>query len=133
MVRDADHEVTVVALHCYWRRFLHCAHCRRYGRFVHGRADRDWLTVLVVGALRRLVHRPALSTQILLLQLSLVVVTVGVGVVIALLEARRQLDHAAGRRSLVIARTVAAVPQIAPALRLRHPERVIDPIAERIR
>ena len=78
-------------------------------------------------------HRPALSTQILLLQLSLVVVTVGVGVVIALLEARRELDHAAGRRSLVIAHTVAALPQIAPALRLRHPERVIDPIAERIR
>jgi hypothetical protein len=23
MVRDADHEVTVVALHCGWRRFSH--------------------------------------------------------------------------------------------------------------
>jgi two-component system CitB family sensor kinase len=86
-----------------------------------------------VAALRRLLHRPALSTQILLLQLSLVVVTVGVGVAIALLVARRELDHAAGRRSLVIGRTVAAVPEIPLALRLRHPERVIDPIAERIR
>jgi hypothetical protein len=44
-----------------------------------------------------------LATQILLLQLAIIVVTVGVGV--AVLEARRALDQAAGRRSLVIART----------------------------
>jgi two-component system CitB family sensor kinase len=86
-----------------------------------------------VNAWRRLLRRPALSTQILLLQLTIIVVTVGIGVVVALLQARRELDHAAGRRSLVIARTVAAIPEIPRALALRHPERVIDPIAERIR
>jgi len=86
-----------------------------------------------VASLRRHLHRPTLSTQILLLQLSIVLVTVGVGVVIAVLAARRELDHAASRRSLAIARTVAAVPELSDALRLRHPARVIDPIAERIR
>jgi two-component system CitB family sensor kinase len=80
----------------------------------------------------RLWHRP-LSTQILLLQLTIIVLTLGVGVGVSIFEARKDLDRAAGRRSLVIARTVAAVPEIARAFRLPHPERVIDPIAERIR
>ena len=85
-----------------------------------------------MGGLRHL-HRPKLATQILLLQLAIIVVTVGIGVGVAVLEARRALDQAAGRRSLVIARTVAAVPEIPRAFSLPHPERVIDPIAERIR
>jgi two-component system CitB family sensor kinase len=79
------------------------------------------------------VHRPGLSTQILLLQLTIIVVTIGVGAAVAVVEARRELDKSASRRSLVIARTVAAIPELPRALRLRHPERVIDPIAERIR
>jgi len=74
-----------------------------------------------------------LSTQILLLQLSIILVTVGVGVAVSIIEARRQLDQSAGRRSLVIARTVASIPEIARAFQLPHPERTIDPIAERIR
>ena len=86
-----------------------------------------------VNTSRRLLRRPALSTQILLLQLTIIVVTVGIGIAVALLQARRALDNAAGRRSLVIAHTVAALPQIPQAFALRHPERVIDPIAERIR
>jgi two-component system CitB family sensor kinase len=49
------------------------------------------------------------------------------------MEARKQLDRSAGRRSLVMANTVAQMPEIARALRLPHPERTIDPIAERIR
>jgi two-component system CitB family sensor kinase len=73
-----------------------------------------------------------LSTRILLLQLAIIVLTVGVGVALSIVEARKQLDESAGRRSLVIARTVAAIPEIARAFRLRHPERTIDPIAERI-
>src|SRR5436853_7322449 len=86
-----------------------------------------------VNTWRRLLRRLALSTQILLLQLTIIVVTVGIGIAVALLQARRALDNAAGRRSLVIAHTVAALPQIPQAFTLRHPERVIDPIAERIR
>ena len=82
---------------------------------------------------RRLLRRPRLSTQILLLQLSIILLTVGVGFFVSIIEVRKQLDTAAGRRSLVIARTVAAVPEIARAFALQHPERTIDPIAERIR
>ena len=81
---------------------------------------------------RRLVRRPRLSTQILLLQLSIILLTVGAGFVVSVVEVRKQLDTSAGRRSLVIARTVAAVPEIARAFRYPHPARTIDPIAERI-
>ena len=82
---------------------------------------------------RRLLRRPVLSTQILLLQLSIILLTVGIGFAVSLIEARKDLDRSAGRRSLVIARTVASVPEIARAFKLPHPERTIDPIAERIR
>jgi two-component system CitB family sensor kinase len=74
-----------------------------------------------------------LSTQILLLQLSIILLTVGAGFVVSVVEARKELDRSAGRRSLVIARTVASVPEIARAFTLPHPERTIDPIAERIK
>ena len=83
--------------------------------------------------MRKRWRRPRLSTQILLLQLAIIALTVSVGVVVSVIEARKQLDQAAGRRSLVIARTVASIPEIARAFRLAHPERRIDPIAERIR
>jgi len=86
-----------------------------------------------VSELRKLLRRPRLSTQILLLQFSIIVVTIGIGLGVAIFETRRELDRAAGRRSLVIARTVAAIPEIARAFRQPHPERTIDPIAERIR
>ena len=86
-----------------------------------------------MGDWRKLLRRPRLSTQILLLQFSIIVVTVGVGLAISIFEARRELDRSAGRRSLVIARTVASIPEIARAFRLAHPARTIDPIAERIR
>jgi two-component system, CitB family, sensor kinase len=78
-------------------------------------------------------RRPRLSTQILLLQVAIIVLTVGAGVAVSIVQARRQLDRAAGRRSLVIAQTVASIPEIPRAFRLAHPARVIDPIAERIR
>jgi two-component system CitB family sensor kinase len=75
----------------------------------------------------------ALSRQILLLQLAIIVVTVGAGVGVSITEARRQLDKQAGQQSLAIARTVASIPDIARAFRLRHPPRIVQPIAERIR
>jgi two-component system, CitB family, sensor kinase len=81
----------------------------------------------------RLLRRPRLSTQIILLQLAIIVLTLAAGVVISLLQARRQLDRAAGKRSLAIAHTVASIPEIQRDFSLPHPERAIDPIAERIR
>src|SRR4051794_14649328 len=77
--------------------------------------------------------RTRLSTRILLLQLAIIVLTVGAGLAVSIVTARKQLDRQSGRRSLAIAHTVAAIPELARAFRLPHPERVIAPIAERIR
>ena len=77
--------------------------------------------------------RPRLSTQIVLLQLVIIVLTVSAGLVVSVVQARRQLDRAAGRQSLTIAQTVAGIPAIRRAFATPDPARDIDPIAERIR
>jgi two-component system CitB family sensor kinase len=74
-----------------------------------------------------------LSRQILLLQASLIVLTVGVGFGVSVYQSRHSLDRQAGQQSLTIARTVRSIPAIQRAFALPHPERVIEPIAERIR
>jgi two-component system CitB family sensor kinase len=74
-----------------------------------------------------------LSTQILLLQVAIIVLTVSAGFAVSLWQARDKIDERAGQESLAIARSVAAMPDIRDAFALAHPERVIDPIAERIR
>jgi two-component system CitB family sensor kinase len=74
-----------------------------------------------------------LSTQILLLQVAIIVLTVSAGFAVSIVQARSKIDDQAGQESLAIARSVAAVPAIRDAFVLPHPERVIDPIAERIR
>ncbi len=76
---------------------------------------------------------PRLSTQIVLLQLAIVLLIVGAGVLVSIYQARRELDQSAGRQTLAIADTVASIPAIVDAFSLPHPARVIDPIAERIR
>ena len=78
-------------------------------------------------------HAPRLSTQIVLLQLAIILVTVGGGFVVSFVHARDDLDARAGQQSLAIARTVASIPAIVGALSAPHPASVIDPIAERIR
>jgi two-component system, CitB family, sensor kinase len=82
---------------------------------------------------RRLWRLPRLSTQILLLQGAIIVLTVGAGLVVSLLQARSLHDRQAGQQSLAIARTVASIPEVRDAFEKPHPERTIDPIAERIR
>lgn len=77
--------------------------------------------------------RLRLSTQILLLQLAIIVLTLGTGVVVSILQARAQLDRESGRQSLAIARTVSQIPEIRAAFSAPRPERIINPIAERIR
>jgi two-component system CitB family sensor kinase len=78
-------------------------------------------------------RRPRLSTQIFLLQLALIVLTVGAGFAVSLQQARHRIDDQAGEQSLAIARTVRSVPEIRRAFSTPHPERIINPIAERIR
>jgi len=77
--------------------------------------------------------RLRLSTQILLLMVVIVVLTVGAGFVVSVEDARHRLDRQAGEQSLAIARTVRSIPAIRNAFGGPHPERIIDPIAERIR
>src|SRR5215208_7120272 len=79
------------------------------------------------------VRRPRLSTQILLLQLAIICLTLGAGVTVSIVQARDRLDRQSGKQSLAIARSVAQIPGVRRAFALPHPERVIDPIAERIR
>jgi two-component system CitB family sensor kinase len=82
---------------------------------------------------RKLLQRPRLSTQILLLQLAIILLTVGTGMGVSIYQARRNLDQQAGRRSLAIAQTVASIPTIRRAFANPRPWRTIEPIAERIR
>lgn len=87
-----------------------------------------------VGAERRwLLGRWHLSTEIFLLQLAIIVLTLGAGVAVSITQARKQLDRESGRQSLAIARTVAQSPEIRDAFAAPHPERIINPIAERVR
>lgn len=74
-----------------------------------------------------------LSTQILILQLAIVLLVVGGSFGVSVLRARHNLDQQAGQESLAIARTVASTPEIASAFAAPDPARIIDPIAERIR
>jgi two-component system CitB family sensor kinase len=78
-------------------------------------------------------RRPRLSTQILLLQVGILVITLGAGLAVSLVQARRQLDRQTGEHSLTIARAVASLDSIAQAFDDPAPERTINPIAEGIR
>ncbi len=82
---------------------------------------------------RRFWGRLRLSRQILLLQLAIIVLTLGTGLAVSIIEARNQLDKQSGRQSLAIAHTVASVPEITRAFHTPNPARIIQPIAERIR
>ena len=76
---------------------------------------------------------PRLSTQLLLLQLAIIVLTVGVASVVLYRHSRSDLAKRAGAKSLAIAQTVATNSQIAASLTRPKGWNVIDPIAERIR
>ncbi|HXH96044.1 MAG TPA: sensor histidine kinase [Gaiellaceae bacterium] len=78
-------------------------------------------------------HAPRLSTQIVLLQLGIILVTVSAGFAVSFFRERDDLDARAGQQSLAIARTVATIPAIVRGFSAPDPAKVIDPIAERIR
>jgi two-component system CitB family sensor kinase len=78
-------------------------------------------------------RRVRLSTQIVVLSLTIVLASVGVGLGVSIYQARNSLDRQAGRDSLMIARTVASIPVIRRSFATPKPWKTIDPIAERIR
>src|SRR4051794_8859760 len=69
----------------------------------------------------------SLAGRLLVLQLTVVAVTVTAGALITVLVARERTEAAARDRSLVVARTVAALPQV------QRPSRALEPLAERLR
>lgn len=95
-------------------------------------SSRRYDSSFVLAATNRLPSR-RLSTQILVLQLAIIVIVVSGSFVIAFMRARHNLDQRAAQESLAIARAVASTPEIANAFKAPQPARVIDPIAERIR
>ena len=74
-----------------------------------------------------------LSTQVLLLEIAIVILTVSAGFAVSFVQARNNLDQSAGERSLEIARSVAGTTPIVDAFSSPDPAAVIDPIVERIR
>ncbi|OIQ92153.1 sensor histidine kinase DcuS [mine drainage metagenome] len=78
-------------------------------------------------------ERQRLSTQIFVLQIVIILLTVIAGFAVSVAQARRVLDQRTGETSLAIARTIASMPDIASGLTAPEPAFVIDPIAERIR
>ena len=75
----------------------------------------------------------SLAGRLLILQLTVVAVTVAAGALITVLVARERTETAARDRSLTVARTVAALPDLAPALQTSNPTTTLQPLAERVR
>ena len=96
------------------------------------RAGRGYDADFVFTATNRLPSR-RLSTQILVVQLAIVLIVVSGSFLIAFMRARHNLDQRAAEKSLAIAQVVASTPEITNAFAAPHPARIIDPIAERIR
>ncbi|MGH2972434.1 MAG: ATP-binding protein [Gaiellaceae bacterium] len=76
---------------------------------------------------------PRLSTQVLLLELAIILLTVGVSSVVVYLHSRADIAKRAGAESLAIAQTVATDARVVAALTRPDGAKIIDPIAERIR
>ena len=75
------------------------------------------------------VRMRSLAGRLLILQLIVVAVTVAAGALITLLVARERTETAAADRSLVVARTIAALPEVAA----RRDPSALQPLAEQIR
>src|SRR4051794_20205998 len=75
----------------------------------------------------------SLAGRLLILQLTVVAVTVAAGALITVLVARERTETAARDRSLTVARTVAALPDLPQALASGDPTRTLQPLAERVR
>jgi len=74
-----------------------------------------------------------LSTQITVLVLGLILMTVGIGALVSFAQARSEVDAQAGQRSLAVARVVATDADVIEAFSTPDPAAIIDPIAEHFR
>ncbi len=74
-----------------------------------------------------------LAGRLLALQLLIVALTVTLGAAVSVRTAQERTHHEQAQRVSAIADTLAQSPEVAAALRLQHPERVLQPLAERTR
>ena len=77
--------------------------------------------------------RLSLATQILALQVLIVLVTVAVSAVVGVQQTRAQLTRQEGAKVLAIAQSVAALPEVRAAYDDPDPSRVLQPLAESVR
>jgi two-component system CitB family sensor kinase len=77
--------------------------------------------------------RGSLARQVLLLQLAVVLVTVGIGAAVTVHAAQQATRDGQRDRALAIATALANEPEVAAALTGLHPERRLQPLAERTR
>jgi two-component system CitB family sensor kinase len=77
--------------------------------------------------------RGSLARQVLLLQLAVVLVTVGIGAGVTIHAAQQATRDGQRDRALAVARAIAEEPEVATALTTRHPERRLQPLAEQTR
>jgi two-component system CitB family sensor kinase len=77
--------------------------------------------------------RLSLATQILALQVLIVVAMVAVGAAIGLQQTRAQLTRQEAEKVLAVARAVAALPEVQAAFDDADPSAVLQPLAESVR
>jgi two-component system CitB family sensor kinase len=78
-------------------------------------------------------RRMPFAHQLLVLQIGLVVLLAGVGFGLAEWLLRGELTHDYGQRALILARSVAADPELGDAVAAGDPRRVVQERAERVR
>jgi two-component system CitB family sensor kinase len=78
-------------------------------------------------------RRFTLASQILALQLGIVIVVVAAGAVASMSLAREQLDRSYAERSLAVADSVAALPEVRDGVLTDDRDGTLQPLAERIR
>lgn len=77
--------------------------------------------------------RLTLASRILALQIGIVLVVVAAGALASLFIARQQLDRSYEQRSLAVADSVSAMPEVRAAVAADDPDGILQGLAERIR
>ncbi|MCK5892514.1 MAG: sensor histidine kinase [Aeromicrobium sp.] len=78
-------------------------------------------------------RRLSLARQVFVLQLTVIVLLVGAGGLLAYLDARSTSENSAERRVLTLALGLAELPSVGEALTLDDPSVVLQPLAESVR
>ncbi|WP_277212184.1 ATP-binding protein [Isoptericola croceus] len=78
-------------------------------------------------------RRMSLARQLFVLQLSVIVLLVGSGTLVAFLDAQRVSEAGAERRVLTLASALAELPEVRAALTEDDPSTTLQPIAESVR